>query len=72
MPQFYKIGYKYMKIQHQLESLYFQIDEDLMFMDMISTFHYLIIIHQSFNLKVSWNFWKTNQFRIYFSSIFVI
>jgi hypothetical protein len=45
-----------MKVQHQLELLYFQVDEELMCMDMISTFHYLVIIYQSFNIKVSWKF----------------
>jgi hypothetical protein len=43
-----------MKVQHQLGLLDFQVDEDLVCMDMISTFHYLIIIYQSFNVKVSW------------------
>jgi len=47
-----KLDYKYMKVQHQLELPYFQVDEDLTCMDMISTFHYLIIIYQSFNVKV--------------------
>ncbi len=41
-----------MKVQHQLELLYFQVDEDPMCMDMVSTFHYLIIIFQSFNVEV--------------------
>jgi hypothetical protein len=42
-----------MKIQHKLELLYFQVDEDLLCMDMVSTFHYLVIIYQkSFNVKV--------------------
>jgi hypothetical protein len=45
-----------MKVQRQLELLYFQVDEYLMCMDMISTFHYLVIIYQSFNGKVSWKF----------------
>jgi hypothetical protein len=38
-----KLNYKYMKVQHQLELLYFQVDEDLVCMDMISTlidFHF--------------------------------
>jgi hypothetical protein len=42
------MNYKSMKVQHQLELLYFQANEDLVCMDMISTFHYLIIIYQSF------------------------
>jgi hypothetical protein len=60
------------KVQHQLKLLYFQVDEDPMCIDMISTFHYLVIIYQSFNLKVSWKIWKINQFKTYFSSIFLI
>ncbi len=67
-----KLSYKYMKIQHQLKLLYFQVDDDLMCMDMVSTFHYLVIIYQSFNVKMFWKIWKTNQFRQYFSSIFYI
>jgi len=43
-----------------------------MCVDMVLTFHYLVIIYQSFNVKVFWKFWKTNQFRTYFSSIFLI
>jgi hypothetical protein len=40
-----KLSYKYMKVQHQLELLHFQVDEDLLCMDMISTFHHLVIIY---------------------------
>jgi len=72
MSQLCKMSYTYMKVQHQLGLLYFQVDEDLVCMDMISTFHYLVIIYQSFNVKVSWKIWKTNQFRTYFSSIILI
>jgi len=39
-----------MKVQCQLELLYFQVDEDLVYMDMVSTFHYLVIIYQSFKI----------------------
>jgi hypothetical protein len=41
-----------MKIKHQLELLYFQVDKDLVCMNIISTFHSIIIIYQSFNVKV--------------------
>jgi hypothetical protein len=69
---FAKFSYKYMKVTYQLELLSFQVDESLACMDMVSTFHILIIIYQSFNVKIFWKFWTTNQFRTYFSSIFLI
>jgi hypothetical protein len=40
-----------MKIKHQLELLYFQVDEGL---DTISNFHIIIIIYRSFNVKIFW------------------
>ncbi len=43
-----------MKIKHQLELLYFQVDGGLMCMDIISTFHILVINYQSFNVKFFW------------------
>jgi hypothetical protein len=62
-----------MKIKHQLELLYFQVDEGLVCMDIVSTFHIIIIIfYRSFNVKIFWKFRTTNQFRTYFSSIFLI
>jgi hypothetical protein len=39
-----------MKIKHQLTLLYFQVDKGLMCMDIISTFHIIIRICQSFNV----------------------
>jgi hypothetical protein len=57
------LSYKYMKIQRQLKLLYFQVDEDLVCMDMVSTFHHIVIIYQSFNVKIFKIFWKTNQYR---------
>jgi hypothetical protein len=48
---FAKLNYKYMKIKHQLELLYFQ---GLMCMDIVLTFYILIIIYQSFNVKIFW------------------
>jgi hypothetical protein len=44
-------SYKYMKVRHQLELLYFQIDKGLMCMYIISTSHIIIIIYQSFNFN---------------------
>jgi hypothetical protein len=41
-----------MKIKHQLELVYLQVDEGLMCMDIVSTFHILVIIYQSFNVKI--------------------
>ncbi len=43
-----------MKVKHQLELLYFQVDKGLMYMDIVSTFHIIVIIVQSFNVKVFW------------------
>jgi hypothetical protein len=50
---------KYMKLTHQLKLLYFQVNKGVMCMDIISTFHIILIIYQSFNF----NFLKflTNQ-----------
>jgi hypothetical protein len=41
-----------MKVRHQLKLLYFQVDKGLMCMDIVSTFHIIIIIYQSFNVKI--------------------
>jgi hypothetical protein len=41
-----------MKIKHQLELLYFQVNEGQMRMDIAFIFHILVIIYQSFNVKV--------------------
>jgi hypothetical protein len=43
-----------MKTKHQLDLLYFQVDEGLMRMDIVSTFHIIVIIYQSFNVKIFW------------------
>jgi hypothetical protein len=51
---FAKYSYLYMKVRHQLELLYFQVDKGLMCMDIVSTFHIIVIIYQSFNLKAFW------------------
>ncbi len=34
-----KLNCKFMKVKHHLELLYFQVDEGLMCMDIVSTFH---------------------------------
>jgi hypothetical protein len=60
---FTKWSYKYMKVKHQLKWLHFQVDKSLMCMDIISTFHIIVIIYQSFNVKVFWKISTTNQFR---------
>jgi hypothetical protein len=44
-----------MKVKHQLKLLYFQVDKGLVCVDIVSTFHVIIIIYQSFNVK---EFWK--------------
>jgi hypothetical protein len=43
---------KYMKVKHQLELLYLEIDKGLMCMNIVSTFYIIVIIYQSFNVKV--------------------
>jgi hypothetical protein len=43
-----------MKVKHQLKLLSFQVDKGLVSMDIISTFHIIVIIYQSFNVKVFW------------------
>jgi hypothetical protein len=43
-----------MKVKHQLELLNFQVDKSLMYMDIVSTFHVIVIIYESFNVKVFW------------------
>jgi len=42
-----------MKIKHQLEILlYFQVGKSLVYMNVISTFHIIVIIYRSFNIKI--------------------
>jgi hypothetical protein len=43
-----------MKVKHLLELLSFQVDEGLVCMDIVYPFHILVIIYQSFNVKVFW------------------
>jgi len=43
-----------MKIKHQLGLLYFQVNEGLVCMDIVLTFHILVIVYQSFNVKIFW------------------
>jgi hypothetical protein len=43
-----------MKVKHQLQLLYIQVDKALVCMDIVSTFHIMVIIYQSFNVKIFW------------------
>jgi hypothetical protein len=43
-----------MKVTHQLELLYFQAYEGLVFMDIVSTFHISVIIYINLNVKAFW------------------
>jgi hypothetical protein len=61
-----------MKVKHLLELLYFQVDKDLACMNIISTFHIIIIIYQGLNIKVYGKIWTTIQFKTYSSSSFLI
>jgi hypothetical protein len=72
MSQFYKIGLQLHESKTSIKLLYFQVDKNLMCMDIISTFHTIIIIYQSFNVEIFWKIWTTNQFKTYFSSIFLL
>jgi hypothetical protein len=40
-----------MKVKHQLQLLYFQVDKNLICMNIISTFHIIVIIYQSLIYK---------------------
>jgi hypothetical protein len=72
MLQFYKIKLQVHETKHQLELLYFQVDEGLVCMHIVSTFHIIIIIYQRFNVNIFWKIGTTNQCRTYLSSIFLI
>jgi len=52
MSQFYKIELQAHENTTSIKLLYFQVDKDLVCVDMVSTFHYLVIIYQSFNVKL--------------------
>jgi len=52
MLQLYKFGLQVHENTTSIKSLHFQVDEDLVCMNMVSTFHYIIIIYQSFNVKI--------------------
>jgi hypothetical protein len=54
-----------------LELLYLQVDKVVMCMNIISTFHIMVIIYQSIDVKVCWKILTTNQFQTYFSSTFL-
>jgi hypothetical protein len=59
-----------MNLGFQLKLLYFQLDKALININVISTFHIIVIIYQSFDVKYFEIFEKssiTTQFRAYFS-----
>jgi hypothetical protein len=41
-----------MKVKHQIKLLYFQVDVGLVCINIVSTFHILVIIYQIFNVKL--------------------
>jgi hypothetical protein len=41
-------------------------------MNIVSTFHIMVVIYQSVNVKICWKTQTTSQFRTCFSSIFYI
>jgi hypothetical protein len=43
-----------MKAKHQIELLYYQVEKGLVCMDIISTFHIIVIIYQNFDVKLFW------------------
>jgi len=64
-----------MNLGFQLKLLYFQVDESLININVISTFHIIVIIYQSFDVKYFENFEKspiTTQFRTHFSYPFIL
>jgi hypothetical protein len=60
-----------MKVQHRLKLLKFQVDEDLMCMDIVSTYIYLIIIYQKI-YKFFLNFFeKSTNLKHFFFHFFI-
>jgi hypothetical protein len=52
-----------MEVKYQIEIvMYFEVGKDLMCMNIISTFHIIVIIYQSFNIKIYIKIWTTIQF----------
>jgi hypothetical protein len=43
-----------MKAKHQIELFYYQVEKGLVCMDIISTFHIIVIIYQNLNVKLFW------------------
>jgi hypothetical protein len=41
-----------MKLTHQSQLLYFQVDKGVGCMDIVQNFHIIVTIYQSFNVKV--------------------
>ncbi len=47
-----KYSYKFMKLTHQLQLLYFQVDKSVVCMDIVQNFHTIVTIYQSFDIKI--------------------
>jgi hypothetical protein len=60
-----------MKVKHQLKLLYFQVDKGLMCMDIVSTFHIIVIIYQSLNVKYFGKFEQLANFKHTFYPLFL-
>jgi len=43
-----------MKVKYQVKLFYFQVDKALMCMNIVSTFHIMVIIYQSVNVNICW------------------
>ncbi len=64
-----------MNLGFQLKLLYFQVGKALININVISTFHIIVIIYQSFDVKYFEIFEKssiTTQFKTYFSYPFIL
>jgi hypothetical protein len=55
-----------MKIKHQSQLLYFQVDKDLICMNIISTFYIIVIIYQSLIYKYMGKFESPCNLNIFF------
>jgi len=64
-------SYEYMKLTHQLKLLYFQVNKGVMCMDIISTFHIIIIIYQSFNVFFKFFFEQSANLKHIFHPLFL-
>jgi len=64
-----------MNLGFQLKLLYFQLIKALVNINVVSTFHVIVIVYQSFDVKFFENFEKSpiiTQFRTYFSYPFIL